>query len=69
MALLAAFLGEKQEGESLEDFLDSRVFAGAKSSTIQPEPTDVAGFKAYTERYKKCLSVELAAVQHLNIGE
>lgn len=65
MALLAAFLGEKQEGESLEDFLDSRVFAGAKSSAIQPDPADVAGFKAYTERYKNCLPVERAAVQQL----
>ena len=65
MALLAAYLGEKKEGESLGDFLDGRVFAGAKSSTLAPDPEDAAGFEKYMERYKACLPVERAAVEAL----
>ena len=67
MALLAAYLGEKAAGESLESFLESRVFAGAKSSRLRPDPEDAAGFRAYTKRYKACLPVERGAVEALKL--
>ena len=63
MALLAAYMAKKAEGETLEDYLANRVFAGVKGVTLQPDPVDVAGFNAYVERYKKLLQVEAAAVE------
>lgn len=65
MALLAAYLREQAPGESLGDFLNSRVFASAKNSTIAPDKRDVEGFAKYIERYKSCLPVERAAVNYL----
>ncbi len=65
MALLAAFLLLKRDGESLEDFLEKRVFAGVSGSTIQPDPAVVQGFDAYIRRYQALLAVERAAVESL----
>lgn len=61
MALLAAYMGRKAPGQSLEDYLASNVFASAKSTTISPDPAGVEGFRKYIERYKKCLAAEKAA--------
>jgi hypothetical protein len=53
----------KEEGESLADYLDNKVFAGAKSSTLTADETDKAGFTAFLERYKRALPVEKCAVE------
>ena len=63
MALLAAYRAKKQEGESLEDYLNKRVFAGVKGSTLAPAQADVDGFNAYIEQYKQLLEVERKAVE------
>ena len=47
MAVLAAYLVNKNEGESLEDYLASKVFADAKGESVDPNPEDVKGFAAY----------------------
>ena len=65
MALLAAYMLWKREGESLEDYLDSRVFADARSSTVMAEPADIAGFSAFLERYRKALPLEKLATEVL----
>ncbi len=65
IALLAAYLLHKGAGESLEDFLDVKVFAAAQSTTVAPDPADVAGFSAFMQRYKKGLVIERAAVDGL----
>ncbi len=65
MALLASYLLNKGEGESLENFLSEKVFAGASGSTIRPEPALVDGFNAYIKRYKALLDVEKTAVEKL----
>ena len=65
MALLASYLLNKTERESLEDFLSNKVFAGVSGSTIQPDPAAVEGFNAYIQRYKALLDVEKAAVEKL----
>jgi len=67
IALLAAFAVCKGSGESLDDFLDKKIFAGSAVSTIEPDPTDVKGFDAYLERYRAALEVEYAAVENLKI--
>ena len=61
MALLAAYM-EHGGGQSLEDYLTQRVFASAKSSTLAPDPADVAGFRAYRARFEAALEVEKAAI-------
>ena len=63
MALLAAYRAKKQEVESLEDYLNKRVFAGVKGSTLAPAQADVDGFNAYIEQYKQLLEVERKAVE------
>ena len=65
MALLASYRLNKARGESLEDFLSGRVFAGASGSTIQPDPACAEGFNAYIQRYKALLEVEKTAVAAL----
>ena len=62
MALLAAYRIWREEGESLEEYLDKKVFAAAKCSTLMASLEDVAGFTAFLERYKRALPVEKAAI-------
>jgi sugar (pentulose or hexulose) kinase len=61
MALLASYLHRKAENETLEDYLTNRVFRNAKSSTLNPDPAGVAGFRSYLERYQAALPAQKAA--------
>ena len=61
MALLAAYMVRKAEGETMEEYLQNRVFADAKSICVNPDPAGVAGFQAYLERYKQALAAQKAA--------
>lgn len=65
MALLASYMLRKEAGESLEDYLSEKVFAGNKGSEMAPNPEDVKGFEVFVERYKKGISIELAAEKDL----
>ena len=65
MALLAAYMVRKADGESLADYLDNKVFNNAKSSTLMATDADVAGFNKFLETYKKALEVEKCAVEVL----
>ena len=65
MALLAAYMAQKAEEETLEDYLKDRVFANAVSTTLTPEKADVDGFNAYIENYRRLLEVERKAVESL----
>lgn len=61
MALLAAYMLRKDDGEGLEDYLKNKVFAAAKSTVANPEPAGVEGFAKYLQRYKACLKAQNAA--------
>ena len=63
IAVLALFRKERQEGESLQDFLNNRIFAGNKGTRMEPEAADVEGFERFMERYQKGLAIERAAVE------
>jgi sugar (pentulose or hexulose) kinase len=65
MALLAAYLYNKAEGETMEEYLTNRVFAGVSGTTLAPGAADIAGFAAYVEAYKKLLAVEQTAIDTL----
>lgn len=65
MALLAAFMLMRSEQESLERFLAERVFAGAESSTLQPDASDMKGFNNYIKRFQAALAVEQTATEQI----
>jgi sugar (pentulose or hexulose) kinase len=65
IALLAAYMLNREKDEPLESYLSNRVFANEMGITIAPEPADVAGFAAFMERYKKGLIIERAALDAL----
>ena len=63
MALLAAYMLWRDENESLPDYLDNKVFANAKSSTLTASNEDISGFSAFLDRYKKALLLERLATE------
>ena len=62
MALLAAYMANKTDNESLEEYLNAHVFADSVGTTLAPEQADVDGFNTYIEQYKRLLEVERKAV-------
>ncbi len=62
IALLADYLVRKEDGESLTDYLNNKVFRDAKGSGMDPAPEDVEGYEKFMEKYKKGLAIERAAV-------
>lgn len=69
MALLAQFMREKEEGQSLEDYLSGSVFAGTKGSMQIPDAEDVAGFNRFLKDYISALAVERSAVSVINMNK
>jgi sugar (pentulose or hexulose) kinase len=65
MAILAAYMMNNNQEESLEDFLDQKVFKEVKGEEIHPDATDIKGFETFIERYKKGLAIEQSAVDNL----
>lgn len=65
IALLASYMVNKKEGETLDQFLADQVFAGSEGLEMQPKAEDVTGFDAFIERYKAGLPIEKAAVESL----
>ena len=61
MALLSAYLINREDGETLEDYLDNKVFGDAESSTVMAEPELVRSFAKYLSAYVKAFPVERAA--------
>lgn len=66
MAVLACFMAEKTQEETLPEYLSDKIFAGQSGTTIAPKAEDVAGFDAFIEKYKATLPAEKAAVEGLN---
>ena len=62
IAVLAVYMLESQ-GQSLADYLDSKVFAGAKVETLCASEEEIRGFEEYMRAYNACLPVERAAVE------
>lgn len=65
MAVLAAYMVNKADGEELETYLLDKVFAGQESSVVDPDPEDVKGFDAYIESYKAAIQAQQVAVDAL----
>ena len=65
IALLASYMVNKSADESLESYLDNKVFADYKASVIEPDKTDVDGFNEYIKRYSLAVAVEKSAIANL----
>lgn len=63
MALLCAYMLWKDEGESLEDYLDHKVFAGAKTMTVSASEEEILGFDRFFNSYKSAFGIEKKAVE------
>lgn len=63
MAILASYMAHKEEGETLEDFLNNKVFADSKGEVMEPVAEDVAGFEEYMKVYVSALEAERKAVE------
>ncbi|MBN2221011.1 MAG: FGGY-family carbohydrate kinase [Vallitaleaceae bacterium] len=66
IALLASYMANKEEGQSLEAYLNAKVFADKKGSSMAPDAFDVQGFEIFMDRYRKGLPIERAAVEFLS---
>lgn len=65
IALLASYAKNKADGETLEDYLNDKVFTGDAGVKLEPDAKDVEGFDRFIERYRGGLDIERAAVDHL----
>lgn len=65
IAILASYMMNKTENETLDDYLNNKVFAGEKGSMVEPDQKDVEGFDTFIQRYKEGLSIERAAIENL----
>jgi sugar (pentulose or hexulose) kinase len=64
IAVLAAYTASKSaKDETLDEYLESKVFANMECVEAAPDPKDAEGFAAYLERYKNGLAAERAAVE------
>ena len=65
IAVLAGYMVDRSEGDTLEDYLDEKIFADMKSETVAPNPEDVKAFNIYAERFVAGMPIEHAAVDCL----
>ena len=65
IALLAAYMKNKEEKETLETYLEEKVFAVETGCKLEPNEADVKGFEQFMERYSGGLAIERAAVDYL----
>ena len=65
IAILANYMVTKEQGESLEDYLENKVFAGQEGVTLAPDPANVEGFEKFAKRYVAGLPIVREAVVSL----
>lgn len=62
IAVLAAYAEYKKcNNIPLADYLDTHIFNSSQSSTLEPDPADVAGFNTFMSNYKNMLPAEKIA--------
>lgn len=65
IAVLASYMIQKAEGETLGTYLNDKVFAGQEGSSLNPDPEGVKGFDEFIKIYKAGLPIERAAVDSM----
>lgn len=66
IALLAQYMIKKGEGETLDQYLNEKVFAGMTGEKMDPVPEDVKGFDEFIRLYTAGLPIEAAAVKTMH---
>ena len=66
IALLAQYMIKKGEGETLDQYLNEKVFAGMTGEMMDPVPEDVKGFDEFIRLYTAGLPIEAAAVKTMH---
>ena len=66
IALLASYMLQKNEEESLENYLLEKVFMGETGESVNPVETDVKGFEEFMKSYTAGLPIERAAVKNFS---
>jgi sugar (pentulose or hexulose) kinase len=64
IALLASYMINKADNETLEEYLSQNVFAEKAGMTMSPDPKDVEGFEQFMIRYTEGLAIERAAIEN-----
>ncbi|MDD3336092.1 MAG: FGGY-family carbohydrate kinase [Eubacteriales bacterium] len=67
MALLAAYRAHREAGETLESYLQNKVFSGSNATQAEPDEKDAAGFTSYEKRFTAGLEIERAAVKAITV--
>lgn len=62
MAVLAAYMLQHGNGETLEDYLEKKIFAVQAGTTIRPDAGEAEGYEKFTAHYKSGLEAEKAAI-------
>jgi sugar (pentulose or hexulose) kinase len=65
IAVLASYMINKDENETLDDYLTNKVFAGQIGTKINPDSKDVEGFNEFIKRYTSGLAIERTAIDSL----
>ncbi|MCR5273790.1 MAG: FGGY-family carbohydrate kinase [Clostridiales bacterium] len=65
IALLALYMVEKKEQQTLASYLEDVIFAGSTGSELLADQADMDGFNAFMKKYVDALKVEKAAVDLL----
>ncbi len=65
-AILAAYMVNKAEDETLQDYLNRKVFADAKCVTIEPNTEDMEGLESYISKFKEGIEMERIATKVLH---
>lgn len=65
IAILANYMLHKQEDETLDSYLDNKVFADKAGVTMEPDKDDVEGFEKFMKLYSAGLAIERVAVDTL----
>ncbi len=64
IALLAAYMKNKEKEESLGAYLEDKIFAGQTGESMMPDAADVAGDEEFMRQYQEGLSIERAAIDN-----
>ena len=65
MALLAAYMLRRENGQGLDDYLAKDVFKGDTGVCVEPDAQDMAGFDRFVECYRAFMPAQRAAVEAL----
>ncbi len=57
-AVAASYMIHKEEGESLSHYLDQKVFGDMEQVTLEPDPADVEGYRAWLADFRRANEAE-----------